>query len=71
MFEAFAKGVRIDTIYLNFVKAFDKVNHNILIKKVINHNVRAADLHLALAARSYSMIYMKSRSFGNGVTTKA
>ena len=40
VFEALAEGVRIDTIYLDFAKAFDKVNHNILIKKVINHKIK-------------------------------
>ena len=40
VFEALAEGVRIDTIYLDFAKAFGKVNHNILVKKVINPKSR-------------------------------
>ncbi len=40
VFEALSDGVRIDTIYLDFAKAFDKVNHNILMKKVISHKIK-------------------------------
>ncbi|CAL4111468.1 unnamed protein product, partial [Meganyctiphanes norvegica] len=28
VYEALAEGIRIDTVYLDFAKAFDKVNHN-------------------------------------------
>ena len=28
VFEALSEGVRIDTVYLDFAKAFDKVNHD-------------------------------------------
>ena len=40
MFEALLEDTRIDTIYLDFAKAFDKVNHHILIKKIINHKIK-------------------------------
>ncbi len=40
VFEALTEGVRIDTIYLDFAKAFDKVNHKILIMKVIRHKIK-------------------------------
>ena len=40
IYEAIAEGVRIDTVYLDFAKAFDKVNHNILIQKLVNHKVK-------------------------------
>ena len=40
VYEALEEGVRIDTIYLDFAKAFDKVDHGILIKKVIDHKIK-------------------------------
>ena len=40
IYEAIAEGVRIDTVYLDFAKAFDKVNHNILIEKLVNHKIK-------------------------------
>ena len=41
VFEALSEGIRIDTVYLDFAKAFDKVNHDILLKKVINHLIKS------------------------------
>ena len=40
MFEALIEDTRIDTIYLDFAKAFDKVNHHILIKKILKHKIK-------------------------------
>ena len=40
VYDALEEGVRIDTIYLDFAKAFDKVDHNILLKKVIDHKIK-------------------------------
>ena len=40
VFEAISEGVRLDTIYLDFAKAFDKVNHDILLKKITNHGIK-------------------------------
>ena len=33
------KGCRTDTVYLDFAKAFDKVDHNILLKKIKAHGI--------------------------------
>ena len=38
--EALLDDTRIDTIYLDFAKAFDKVNHHILIKKILKHKIK-------------------------------
>ena len=40
VFEALTEGVRRDTIYLDFAKEFDKVNQDILMKKVISHKIK-------------------------------
>ena len=32
--------IRIDTVYLDFVKAFNKVNHHILIKKMMKNQIK-------------------------------
>ena len=40
VYDALEEGVRIDTIYLDFAKAFDKVDHSILLKKVIDHKIK-------------------------------
>ena len=40
VFEVISEGVRLDTIYLDFAKAFDKVNHDILLRKIANHGIR-------------------------------
>ena len=39
IFEAMMKGCRTDTVYLDFAKAFDKVDHNILLKKIKAHGI--------------------------------
>ena len=40
VFEAISEGVRLDTIYLDFDKAFDKVNHDILQRKITDHGIK-------------------------------
>ncbi|CAL4209014.1 unnamed protein product [Meganyctiphanes norvegica] len=40
IFETLSEGTRIDTIFLDFAKAFDKVNHEILLEKVANHKIK-------------------------------
>ena len=34
IYEAIMDGKRLDTVYLDFAKAFDKVDHKILMRKV-------------------------------------
>ena len=40
VFDALQEDVRFDTVYLDFAKAFDKVNHHILIKKLMKHKIK-------------------------------
>ena len=39
IYEALIEGKRLDTVFLDFAKAFDKVDHNILLEKVKAHNI--------------------------------
>ena len=36
IFDTLAEGKRLDTVYLDFAKAFDKVDYEILLEKVKN-----------------------------------
>ena len=40
LFKELLEDPRIDTIYLDFAKAFNKVNHHILVKKILNHKIK-------------------------------
>ena len=40
IFETIQEGSRMDTIFLDFSKAFDKVNHDILLQKVAKHKIK-------------------------------
>ena len=35
IYEAMEEGVRMDTVFLDFAKAFDKVDHDLLLKKLV------------------------------------
>ena len=39
IYETLSEGKRMDTIFLDFAKAFDKVDHEILLKKVRKHGI--------------------------------
>ena len=39
-FQMFLEDTRIDTIYRDFAKTFDKVNHHILIRKIFKHKIK-------------------------------
>merc|ERR1712215_430811 len=39
IYEALTEGKRMDTVFLGFAKAFDKVDHNILLEKVKKHGI--------------------------------
>ena len=39
IFDTLAEGKRLDTVYLDFAKAFDKVDHGILLEKVKKHKI--------------------------------
>ena len=40
IFESLKEGVRIDTVFLDFARAFDKVNHKILMEKIVKHKIK-------------------------------
>ena len=39
IYESMLESVRFDTVFLDFARAFDKVNHEILMQKVDKHKI--------------------------------
>ena len=39
IYDTLMEGKRLDTIFLDFAKAFDKVDHDILLEKVKKHKI--------------------------------
>ena len=40
VYETLEEGVRMDTVYLDFAKAFDKVDHEILMEKLAENKIK-------------------------------
>lgn len=40
IYETLFEGIRLDTVFLDFSRAFDKVNHEILMEKVRKHKIK-------------------------------
>ncbi|CAL4083541.1 unnamed protein product [Meganyctiphanes norvegica] len=40
IYESLQEGKRIDTVFLDFARAFDKVDHEILMQKIIKHKIK-------------------------------
>ena len=40
IYEALEEGLRVDTVFLDFAKAFNKVDHEILLRKVDKHGIK-------------------------------
>merc|ERR1712239_43374 len=45
VFDTLAEGKRLDTIFLDFAKAFDKIDHEILLEKVRKHKISGKKLN--------------------------
>ena len=40
IYDILQKGTRIDTVFLDFARAFDKVDHEILLQKIVKHKIK-------------------------------
>ena len=72
IYESLLEGFRIDTVFLDFARAFDKVNHKILLKKVVNHKIKgklAKWLKEFLSNRKFKVVANKSMSEEEDVTS--
>ena len=72
IYESLLEGVRIDTVFLDFARAFDKVNHKILMEKIINHKIKgkiAKWLKEFLTNRKFKVVANNSMSEEEDVTS--
>ena len=72
IYEALQKGVRLDTVFLDFARAFDKVNHQILLQKIIKHKIKgklAIWLKEFLSNRKFKVVANNSMSEEEDVTS--
>ena len=72
IYESLLEGVRIDTVFLDFARAFDKVNHKILMKKVKNHKIKgkiAKWIEEFLSNRKFKVVANNSMSEEEDVTS--
>ena len=58
--------MRVDTVYLDFAKPFDKVDHNILIKTIVDHKIKGK---VAICIKSF-LQERKYRVVANGVVSE-
>ena len=72
IYEALQKGVRLDTVFLDFACAFDKVNHQILLQKITKHKIKgklAIWLKEFLSNRKFKVVANNSMSEEEDVTS--
>ena len=68
----YRRGKRIDTVFLDFARAFDKVDHEILIQKIVKHKIKgkiAYWLKEFLNNRKFKVIANKTMSGEIDVTS--
>ncbi|CAL4100130.1 unnamed protein product, partial [Meganyctiphanes norvegica] len=72
IYEALEEGKQIDTVFLNFARAFDKVDHEILMSKIVKHKIKgkiAKWLNEFLNERKFRVVANKTMSDEEDVTS--
>ena len=72
IYEALLEGTRLDTVFLDFARAFDKVNHQILLQKIVKHHIKgkiAIWLKEFLTNRKFKVVANNSISEEENVTS--